>query len=263
MGAGLSIAPKNKNDRAGKPGTGDDKRVGGGAFATNGTLPPPPVGQENVAASFAGESWSLHASLNWGRVADVDLHLYTPTAHISWENLSADGFTLNHDAHRRCEESPGPPEIITGNGRFGTYVISSDLFGDCDDMGQPPLTFEATVTVGEEAIMINGARYEPGQTFTPQDGLPFIVGRPPFEIVRETEPDSGIFKTVSRLPVFRSESGAGLDETISGGYAFSILLDENLTNTAVDTVTVSSSGSRSPANSNQNPCGTSGASGRA
>jgi hypothetical protein len=69
----------------------------------------------------------------------------------------------------------------------------------------------------------------------------------PFEIVRETQPGSGEFKAIkdgglsnkAKLPVFKSESGTGLgDGGISGGYSLTAQISQNLTNAAVDTMTV-------------------------
>src|SRR3984893_4827825 len=117
-------------------------------------------------------SWSLTSSLDWAPVADWDLHLQTPNAHIYYGNMSADGFTLNQDANPACAPTPLPPEQITGMGQCGTYTLYSNLYSTCG--GSPPITFSATVTA-LKPITINGASYDIGQTFHPQDGVSFTV----------------------------------------------------------------------------------------
>ncbi len=125
--------------------------------------------------TLAQGAWTLESSLDWTPSADWDFHLQTPRAHIYYRNLSADGFTLNHDANAGCDEEENPPELITGTGGFGTYNLYSHLYSECG--GSPPVTFEATVTVNED-LMINGVAHMAGQTFSPQDGVPFTVRRP-------------------------------------------------------------------------------------
>ncbi len=117
-------------------------------------------------------SWSLTSSLYWAVVADWDFHLQTPNAHIYYGNPTADGFTLDRDAYPGCSPDPVPPEQITGMGQCGTYTLYSNLYSDCG--GSPPITFTATVTALKQ-ITINGVAYNPGQTFHPQDGVPFAV----------------------------------------------------------------------------------------
>ena len=117
-------------------------------------------------------SWSLTSSLYWAVVADWDFHLQTPNAHIYYGNPTADGFTLDRDAYPACSPDPVPPEQITGMGQCGTYTLYSNLYSDCG--GSPPITFTATVTALKQ-ITINGVAYNPGQTFHPQDGVPFAV----------------------------------------------------------------------------------------
>src|ERR1700730_6108772 len=117
-------------------------------------------------------SWSLTSSLDWAPVADWDLHLQTPNAHIYYGNMSADGFTLDQDANPACAPTPLPPEQITGMGQCGTYTLYSNLYSTCG--GSPPITFSATVTA-LKPITINGASYGIGQTFHPQDGVSFTV----------------------------------------------------------------------------------------
>src|SRR6266478_4197613 len=117
-------------------------------------------------------SWSLTSSLYWAVVADWDFHLQTPNAHIYYGNPTADGLTLDRDAYPGCSPDPVPPEQITGMGQCGTYTLYSNLYSDCG--GSPPITFTATVTALKQ-ITINGVAYNPGQTFHPQDGVPFAV----------------------------------------------------------------------------------------
>jgi hypothetical protein len=146
------------------------------------------------AGSQCANSWSLVASLNWGAVADWDFHLQTPSAHVYYGNRSADGFTLDRDAHPTCSPSPFPPEGITGTGHCGTYRLYSNLYSPCG--GSPAITFNATVTVLRQ-ITINGVAYNPGQTFHPQDGADFIVaanGAPAIEVTIDNAPADSIYR---------------------------------------------------------------------
>nr|MDQ3625086.1 hypothetical protein [Verrucomicrobiota bacterium] len=167
------------------------ERFAGNPTASKGILPQS-GGRKNVAESIGGDSWWMRASLNWGSVADVDLYLDTPTARIWYGNLEADGFTLNQDAYPACDEEPSPPEIITGWGGFGTYVVYSDLFSDCDEGGWPPLTFEAMVIASSpQQITINGVEYGPEEIFYPDDGVPFTVLFPAKFAAREGRINDG------------------------------------------------------------------------
>jgi RHS repeat-associated protein len=123
-------------------------------------------------APGSGSSWTLTASLWWGAVADWDLHLQTPSAHIYYGNTSDDGFTLDRDAHPVCAQTPVPPETITGTGGLGGYTLYSNLYSTCG--GAPPIAFTATLTASEP-IVIDGTIYNRGETFYPQDGVSFIV----------------------------------------------------------------------------------------
>lgn len=151
-------------------------------------FPVDPTGSQCV------NSWSMVASLNWGAVADWDLHLQTPSAHVYYANRSADGFTLDRDAHPACSPNPFPPEGITGTGHCGTYRLYSNLYSTCG--GSPPITFTATVTVLRQ-ITINGVAYNPGQTFHPQDGVDFIVaanGAAAIEVTVDNAPTDSIYR---------------------------------------------------------------------
>ena len=145
------------------------------------------------AAAECQDSWSLVSSLYWGVVADWDLHLQTPNAHIYYQNRTADGFTLDRDAYPNCSPAPPAPERITGNGQCGTYRLYSNLYSTCG--GSPPITFIASVTVLEQ-ITINGVGYNPGQTFNPQDGVPFTVAANPatIEITIDNPPTDQIYR---------------------------------------------------------------------
>ncbi|MDQ3623985.1 MAG: hypothetical protein M3463_16120 [Verrucomicrobiota bacterium] len=186
----MSIAPKKKK-RSGvdKPASGET--------AHSEAIQSPSVQQKTVAQADETGSWSLTASLTWEGVADWDLHLRTPNdGHIFYGEPEGHGFTLNHDAYPysgededgnpTCADSPAPPETITGQGGYGTYRLYSDLYSDCG--GSPPITFEATVTVGEMPVVINGTTYNPGETFTPEDGVEFTVLGITFEPVDDNEP---------------------------------------------------------------------------
>ncbi len=124
------------------------------------------------ATDACEDSWSVVASLNWGAVADWDLHLDTPNAHVYWNNREDDGFILDRDAYPICNPTPVPPEQITGNGKCGTYKVYSNLFSTCG--GSPQKMFSATVTA-LKPIKINGTEYNVGETFSPHEGDPFIV----------------------------------------------------------------------------------------
>ncbi|MDQ3621108.1 MAG: DUF1906 domain-containing protein [Verrucomicrobiota bacterium] len=82
-----------------------------------------------------------------------------------------DGFMLNHDAHLACE-APDPPETITGVGGGGRHELGSIWNPGCGP--RPETTFAATVTVAKP-IAIGGTLYNPGDTFTPELNVPFIV----------------------------------------------------------------------------------------
>ncbi|MDQ3623771.1 MAG: hypothetical protein M3463_14990 [Verrucomicrobiota bacterium] len=133
----------------------------------------------------------MQASLSWGQKADWDFYLKTPNAEISYAELSADGFTLNHDAYPNCRDEPADPEIITGQGGYGTYRLYSKLFtANC---GSPPTTFDAAVTVGDMPLTINGTRYEAGETFAPQDGVEFTV-EPAMKLESRDRMMHGVFR---------------------------------------------------------------------
>jgi RHS repeat-associated protein len=123
-------------------------------------------------APMHGTSWSLTASLFWSGVMDWDLYLQTPYTLIYWGNFSGDGFSLDRDAYSLCDTSTLPPETITGTGGFGQYVLYSYYYNVCD--GPFPNQLSATVTAAEP-IMIDGTIYNAGDTFCPQDGVPFTV----------------------------------------------------------------------------------------
>ncbi|MFZ1220617.1 MAG: hypothetical protein WAO00_15085 [Chthoniobacterales bacterium] len=127
------------------------------------------------ATAECENSWSLAASLNWSGVADWDLHLQTPNAHIFYGNLEDDGFTLDIDAQPICSPTPVPPEHITGNGKCGTYKVYTDLYRTCTGTPQP--AFSATVTA-IRPIRIDGKGFTAGQTFNAQDNVPFVVAGP-------------------------------------------------------------------------------------
>ncbi|MDQ3624122.1 MAG: N-acetylmuramoyl-L-alanine amidase [Verrucomicrobiota bacterium] len=135
------------------------------------------AGYVNSTPKAFGQAWTLHATLNWDQVDDWDLHLYGPNdLHVYYRRMTEGGFTLDVDAHPSCNEHPRPPETITGTGGVdGTYTIQSDLTSDCS--GSPASSYYHQVFV-ERPIMINGVAYEPGETFLPEDGVPFTVRRP-------------------------------------------------------------------------------------
>jgi hypothetical protein len=131
-------------------------RLQGGKFltATDGSF----AVAEDCCCGDGECSYEVVASLSWSNDADLDLYgKVSGEDTVYFDNVNGLWLSYSVDAHPLCDESPNPPEEISGYfSSSKTLYFWYDQYSDCETETSPSLKNIRVTNYGDVTICVNG-----------------------------------------------------------------------------------------------------------